>query len=60
MNALLTDLYQLTMAQAYFELGMNEIAVRALLHRSARWRRAGVAEFSAVQPNADHAPHRHL
>src|SRR5215467_13924714 len=26
-NALLLDLYQLTMAHAYFELGMNETAV---------------------------------
>ena len=33
MNALLTDLYQLTMAQAYFELGMNEIAVFELFVR---------------------------
>ncbi|HYX73531.1 MAG TPA: nicotinate phosphoribosyltransferase [Steroidobacteraceae bacterium] len=31
--ALLTDLYQLTMAQAYFELGMNEIAVFELFVR---------------------------
>ncbi len=31
--ALLTDLYQLTMAQAYFELGMNETAVFELFVR---------------------------
>jgi len=31
--ALLTDLYQLTMAQAYFELGMNEVAVFELFVR---------------------------
>jgi Nicotinate phosphoribosyltransferase (NAPRTase) N-terminal domain len=33
MNALLTDLYQLTMAQAYYELGMSEIAVFELFVR---------------------------
>ena len=32
-SALLTDLYQLTMAHAYFELGMHETAVFELFVR---------------------------